>query len=186
MKNFLLSVIVALFSFAAASSGHATTSPLRDHPVPWPWGLEQPFPWSEIQGIWKISIDAGIPISYFTFKVVAAKKKSGLKQLIVNQIDAEHCSVIAKGVGIELNDVLRAQMITTENSMAPGTPFRLSIRAFSEEASPKDPIGQMTSEVMVLSMSDLDHDPDKNLHVQIGKTSANLVIKDCLEEKISF
>ncbi len=184
MKRYLLSVLLVLMSFIAASA-HASSSTLHDHPVPWPWGLEQPFPWNDIQGMWKIADDAGVPMSYFTFKVVSGKK-SGIKQLVVQQMDAATCEVIAKGVGIELNDVLRAQMTTTENAIEPWVTFRLSIRAFKVAASPEPPIGIVTSQVMVLSMTDLDRNPSKNLHVQIGKTSTKLAIKACLEEKINF
>ncbi len=181
LKRFLIIGLVLVLSQAAL----AKNATLRDRPVPWPWGLEQPFPWNDIQGMWKIADDAGVPMSYFTFKVVGGKK-TGIKQLVVQQMDAYTCDVIARGVGIELNDVLRAQMTTTEFAAEPSVTFRLSIRAFKVEKSPEPPIGILTNQVMVLLMTDLDRDPSKNLHIQIGKTSAKLDIKDCLEEKINF
>jgi hypothetical protein len=180
-KHFLMTSLLLVLSQTAVAGTN-----LRDRPVPWPWGLEQPFPWGEIQGIWRTPDDVGIPVSYFSFKVVNGKKKSAVKQLLVTQIDGYTCNVIATGVGIELHDVMRAQMITSEHANEPGVTFRLSLRAFALEASPEPRIGRLTSQVMVLSITDLDRDPTKNLHIQIGKTSAKVGVKDCVAEKINF
>lgn len=167
-----------------AFSTFASPGVLRDHPVPWPWGLEQPFPWNEIQGMWKIADGADVPMSYFSLKVINSKK-SGVKQLIVKQFDADTCDIIASGVGIAVNDVLRAQMTTTEYASEPWVTFRLSIRAFKAEKSPEPPIG-LTRQVVVLSMTGLDGNPSKNLHIQIGKTSQNIFVKDCSLDRIEF
>lgn len=175
---------LAIVGFAVLLSQAATASHvgILDRPVPWPWGAEQPFPWASIQGVWTLSGENSTPTSYFTFKVVNPKR-AGAKQLLVHQMDAATCETIAQGVGIEVNNVLRAQMTTTRHSHSPGVTFRVSLRAFKEEISPEPVIGTHTSHVMVLSITDLDRDPKKNLHMQIGKTATKLAIKDCQQQK---
>jgi hypothetical protein len=151
---------------------------ILDHPVPWPWGLEQPFPWSDIQGLWAVA-DSDYA-TYFTFKVVREKQSTG-KQLQVKQIDPSTCTVVATGVGYELGRIVRAQMTSSQT----GSIYRIAIRAFREEDSPRPMVGKVsTSQVMVLSFMDLESNSDSlPVHVQIGKMSSSLDMKSCVEEK---
>lgn len=149
-----------------------------DRPVPWPWGLEQPFPWPDIQGIWKV-VDADFT-SYFALKVVRVKA-TGERQLIVRQIDADSCKVVATGVGYDLQRVVRAQMTSVQSGVA----YRIALRAFSEKDSPKPAMGKLvTSQIVVLSLMDVDAKPESQpVHFQLGKISSTLDMKTCAAEK---
>lgn len=148
-----------------------------DRWVPWPWTLAQPFPWADIQGLWKV--EQGDFTSYFAFKVVR-EKTTGLRQLQVKQFDGDTCKVIATGVGIERNQKVLAQMTSKG-----GTTYRVQLTAFSEKDSPIPPLrGNVpTQGVMVLSMGNLDGKGDQGMiHMQIMKISAYLAQRVCIED----
>lgn len=171
MKRFIAaSLILVLMPFmTVASAGHGEP---KDRPVPWPWGLEQPFPWTDIKGVWRIEKSA---ISgYFTFKVLRQKTGSESRYLVVKQIDPSSCDVIATGVAYELNKVVRGQMTNNED----GATFRIAVRAFREEDSPQTMAGPIvTEQVMVLSIMGLSD--DSKVHVQIGKVQESIDLKRC-------
>ncbi len=162
---------------SAISTPQAISDIAYDHPVPWPWGYEQPFPWTDIQGIWQVT--DGDFFSYFAMKVVRIKS-TGERQLLVRQIDARTCDTIAKGVGYEMDRVVRAQMTTLQ-----GGAYRLALHAFSTQDSPRPIAGRIaTSQVMVLSVTELESDSfSVPVDVQIGKMSASLDMKNCVGGK---
>lgn len=148
-----------------------------NRPVPWPWTLAQPFPWTDIQGLWKV--EQGDFTSYFALKVVR-QKSTGIRQLQVKQFDGDTCKMLSTGVGIERNQKVLAQMTSRG-----GTTYRVQLTAFSEKDSPLPPLkGNVpTQAVMVLSMGALDNKaPDEMIHMQIVKISAHLTQKVCMED----
>lgn len=98
-----------------------------DDPIPWPWGMEMPFPWSFVQGVWLVE-QSGFK-AYFAFRIV--KSKEGLRQLEVRQVDPQNCLLLAQGVGFEANRIVRAQM-TARN----GVSYRVTLRSFNEKSIP--------------------------------------------------
>jgi hypothetical protein len=176
MKRIIAFLIMSTFSFAAVASEatfRCDDVTILDHPVPWPWGLEQPFPWTDIKGLWRIenSKDAS---PYFTFKVIKGKTADD-RQLAVREIDPDSCDVIATGVGYELNKIVRAQMTTDK-----GTSFRIAVRAFREIDSPQSVAGRIeTNQVMVLSIMGISTDSNPSVHMQIGKLSESIDLKKC-------
>ncbi|WP_413292274.1 hypothetical protein ACLSU7_12790 [Bdellovibrio sp. HCB185ZH] len=168
-------LIFSSVSHAQASSYHAhawdydegSIMPSGDNrPVPWPWTLAQPFPWDDIQGLWKVEQDNYV--SYFAFKVV--KQASGGRQLLVRQIDGETRRVLAEGPGFERDNIVFAQMTSCG-----GATYRLKLTSFKREDSPQPPVmGNLyTGSVMVLSMSDLgDKSAYYIAHLQLTKVSS--------------
>lgn len=152
--------------------------PVNDNrPVPWPWTLAQPFPWTDIQGLWKV--EQGDFTSYFSLKVVR-QKLTGIRQLQVKQFDGDTCKMLATGVGLERNQKVLAQMTSRA-----GTTYRVQLTAFSEKDSPLPPLkGNVpTTGVMVLSMGALDNIANDNMvHMQIMKISAHLTQRVCMED----
>lgn len=148
-----------------------------DRWVPWPFHLAQPFPWQDIQGLWKV--EQGDYISYFALKVVR-QKSTGIRQLQVKQFDGETCRVLANGVGIERNQKVLAQMTSRG-----GITYRVQLTAFNQKDSPMPPLrGNLpVDEVMVLSIGALEpRGPEEMVHMQIMKVSSALTQKSCIED----
>lgn len=142
----------------------------------WPWRLAQPFPWSDIQGTWKVEQEDYV--SYFVFKVV--QQKNGVKQVQVKQIDGEQCRTIATGVGVEKGTLVYAQMTSKAGKI-----YRLNLTAFRRSDSPQPPLegSVYTESVMVLSMGELSQvNLDDMVHMQIVKVSDHLDQKACLAD----
>ena len=82
MSKIILVLLMSVFSLGSvgAVASDATFRcddvTILDRPVPWPWGLEQPFPWTDIKGLWRIE-NAKDVSPYFTFKVVKSKSSPG-------------------------------------------------------------------------------------------------------------
>ncbi len=65
-------------------------------PDAFPWGLAQPFPWSVIEGVWKISEQGNVLVK---FKVIRALPRQ--KKLNVSVYDSNNCTKpFMSGVGI--------------------------------------------------------------------------------------
>lgn len=178
----IASLIISGFSLSAhgyvGADGDGRYFPTSDNrPVPWPWTLAQPFPWTDIQGLWKV--DNGDFVSYFALKVVRLKS-TGLRQLQVKQYDGETCKVLATGVGLERNQRVFAQMTSRA-----GDTYRVQLTAFSEKDAPVVPLkGNLpTQRVMVLSMGTLDSQlSEQMVHIQIVKISSHMNQKICMED----
>lgn len=186
LHRFLLAALV-LSSFAFSTVSHAQTSeednehivPASDNrPVPWPWAMAQPFPWTDIQGLWKV--EQGDFTSYFALKVVR-QKSTGVRQLQVKQFDGDTCKVISTGVGIERNQRVLAQMTSRA-----GTTYRVQLTAFNEKDVSVTPVkGTIpTQGVMVLSLGQFENNkgPVEMVHMQIMKISALLTQRVCIED----
>jgi hypothetical protein len=96
-----------------------------DGPIdPWPFGKnkELDFPWRGIQGTWTAQVDGCV--TYFSFKTVRDAK--GERVLNIHQFDPLTCEVISKGLGYEMNRIVRARMSTGSAST-----FGLRIHVFN-------------------------------------------------------
>lgn len=182
-RKFLLATLMAVSALSVTA--HAAAPGIEEHVmpasddrwVPWPFHLAQPFPWQDIQGMWKV--EQGDFTSYFSLKVVR-EKSTGVRQLQVKQYDGDNCRIIATGVALERNQKVLAQM-----TVKGGDTYRFQLTAFSEKDSPIPPLkGTIaTSGVMVLSMGPLnDQVPADMIHLQIMKISDHLTQKFCIED----
>lgn len=180
-RHILLATLLVFSSVAFTARAFAVD---EEHVMPasddrwthWPWRLAQPFPWSDIQGTWKV--EQGDYVSYFILKVV--QQKSGVKQVQVKQVDGANCKVIATGVGIEKGTLVYAQMTSKAGKI-----YRLNLTAFKRSDSPQPPLqgSVYTESVMVLSMGELSQQNLEDMvHMQIVKVSAHLDQKACLQD----
>jgi hypothetical protein len=88
----------------------------------WPWGMEVPFPWRGIQGIWMADVNGCS--TYFTFKIV--KNSADDKILQIHEVDPATCAAIAKGAGYEDARVVMAVM-NGKNG-----PYNMEVHSFHE------------------------------------------------------
>lgn len=183
LRNILLAVLMVFVGFKASADNFSSVvdehvMPASDDRwVPWPWSLAQPFPWGDIQGLWKV--EQGDFVSYFAFKVVR-EKSTGIRQLEVKQYDGDTCRVLATGVGIERNQKVLAQMTSRG-----GITYRVQLTSFNEKDSPIPPLRSTVPvpSVMVLSMGTLDvQGLEGMMHMQIMKVSAFIGQKSCNED----
>ncbi|MDG0815105.1 hypothetical protein [Bdellovibrio svalbardensis] len=184
LRHILLATLIAFSGLTA----HAVTSsylqdeeqimPAGDRWTPFPWNFKnaQPFPWSDIQGTWKVEQDSFI--SYFSFKVI--QQKNGVRQLKVKQYDGESCRLLATGVGIEKGQLVYAQMTSKSGKI-----YRVSLTAFKRSDSPQPPLqgNVYTESVMVLSIGELNQvSVEDMMHTQILKVSSQLDQKSCVDD----
>ncbi|MFP5518798.1 MAG: hypothetical protein ACLGGX_02765 [Bdellovibrionia bacterium] len=165
--------MIVLGSLVVSTLASAQASRDGDSWVPWPWGLEAPFPWRDIHGLWSVTDDG--QTTYFGFKIVREKTTKG-RQLFVKQMDADGCKVVATGVGYENDNIISAVMSGTNGI------FKLTLRAFAAEDSPVPPAQtkfQMNS-VMVLTIDNLDWD-GQEIHMPLTKVADSVAQKACLE-----
>lgn len=179
----IFSWLMPVSSFATHEENHLIPN-FGDRWVPWPWALALPFPWSDIQGVWKAQ--DGDFVSYFSFKVVCRNSEcncynsGSICQLQVRQYDATNCRILAKGVGVESTHKVLAQMTSKT-----GLIYRVDLTAFSEKDSPLPPLKSEVPipGVMVLSMGALNvTDPDDMVNMQIMKVSSNQAERFCIED----
>lgn len=92
----LLVMVSALFTQAATSQGMQCGPTVQGGVDVFPWSLAQPFPWSSIQGLWKVSDEPNVVLK---FKVTRVSQSS--KHLMVEVYDRYNCTGPEfKGVGI--------------------------------------------------------------------------------------
>ncbi len=193
LRYILLATAISISSLALTSQAHAQyqvysqdeehITPTSDtRPVPWPWSRAQPFPWFDIQGLWKVEQDDFI--SYFTFRVVK-ERATGERQLRVKQIDGLNCREIANGVGVAVGSE-RSQRILARMKSKAGTDYRVQITAFAEQDSPERPLqGNIpVQSVMVVSISSADgpRPISTPVHMQIMKVSGYQDLSPCRED----
>ncbi|WP_413576237.1 hypothetical protein ACLVWU_17795 [Bdellovibrio sp. HCB290] len=170
LRHILLAALLIFSSvgYAHTSDDEGGIMPSGDNrPIPWPWSAAQPFPWDDIQGLWRVEQDDYV--SYFAFKVVKEKTGGG-RQLFVRQIDGETRRVLAEGVGFETGKVILAQMTSCG-----GTTYRLTLTSFDLEKSPQPPgLGNLyKNSVMVLSLGSLEaRSTSEMINLQLFKVSS--------------
>lgn len=186
MFRILLATLLVFASLTA--SAYSQQSQIEERVMPakptsddrwthWPWSSRQPFPWSDLQGTWKVEKDDYV--SYFIFRVVQVK--AGVKQVQIRQIDGISCRVIASGVGLEKGSLVYAQMTSRA-----GKVYRLNLSAFKRtDDLPQVPLqgNVYTDDVMVLSMGEFSNDDLEDMvHMQIVKVSMNLNKEACFSD----
>lgn len=93
-------------------------------PQPWPWGLEDVFPWMSVDGVW--APIEGKCDSLFSLKV--RTMEDGKQVVQIHQIDPVLCRRQGIGVGAEKNRIVQAAMTNLQ-----GVSFDVTLRAFNEQ-----------------------------------------------------
>ncbi len=95
MKSLMLSLLFLFFSnlsYAQKSCNIQTQGGIDT----WPWQYAEPFPWDNIQGVWKLNTDSSDV--YFKMKVISQTKKG--KILNISKFSTQNCAKpLATGVG---------------------------------------------------------------------------------------
>lgn len=147
--------------------------------TPWPSSIVRPFPWDDVQGLWKVEDDKTGDVWFFALKRLRITP-SCERPLQVRQIDGSTCKVVATGVGFDHNKVVRAQMNSRD-----GKTYRIAFTAFNQEDAPMAPIeGKIhLDSVVVLSMANVDSPLNSDVrHMQIVKVSNTLDIRTCTQD----
>lgn len=118
---FLIGLILAILSPISAYS-----QPKNDDIWPWPWGTECPFPWNDIEGLWRIKDkpDAG----YFRFALTKTSHSEGFL-VKVEHLDANgDVTAVGSGFTSYSQKIVRAAM----HSKIPGrtTSYWVIVRAY--------------------------------------------------------
>lgn len=176
MKKFTLLVLLGVAIFLGLSTqASASSAANKCEPAfaggsdvgPWPFGLEQPFPWRSIQGIWAAEID-GCEY-HFIFKV--SKQEGRSTQLRVHQMNVADCSLVAEGVGFEQDRIVRAQL------MGKRGPQELKIHVFRPDDVPEgvsqDAFADLNRNVVVMTLAPLGRPTNKSAH-QMYKLSTDV------------
>lgn len=80
----------------------------------WPWASAQPFPWGNIQGIWKLNTDS--EDTYFKIRVGISDPKHKVLN-ITKIVDGDCANPVAKGVGFvdhDAKNVIHAVIVDDE------------------------------------------------------------------------
>lgn len=119
-------------------------------PNPWPWGLEDLFPWMSVDGVW--APIEGKCDSLFSLKV--RTMEDGKQVVQIHQIDPVLCRRQGIGVGAEKSRIVQAAMTNLQ-----GVSFDVTLRAFNEEVlnpysfiSPTKRTSPSGQNVLVLTM----------------------------------
>ncbi len=131
-SSFLIALFLSVSSFSyaqVAQPTQANPSPVErpggDDPVGWPWGMEVPFPFDIIQGVWHAEMEN----QNFFFTITPILSGPGLEQLLIRQITIGDCKVISRGVANLDGRIAVARM---QNRYDPGF-YTIQIRAFTAQ-----------------------------------------------------
>lgn len=93
----LLLIGLSFLLFVSVSQGQLTCNIQAQGGIDnWPWQYAEPFPWNNIQGIWKLNTDSSDV--YFKMKVTGQNKKG--KILNISKFSTKNClKTLASGVG---------------------------------------------------------------------------------------
>lgn len=139
-----------------------------DIPVPIPFSLRLPFPWSISQGTW--SAKKGDFHSYFSFNIIQ-NRITQEKQFVVRQIDAVSCAVIARGMGTVKANSMSAKM----RNLVDGRSYRLDLSSFPEAVLPKQiSVSPIHGHAMILSITIACQDHQQTFDMGIQKMTHEL------------
>lgn len=102
--------------------------------LPWPWGSECPFPWSNIEGMWeqKEPKSEQFGSNYFEFEIID-EWESGVHVFRVSQYDAVGDLVATgKGVSPKGRRIVRSVLLPVDGSDA-NDAYTVIVRAYTED-----------------------------------------------------
>lgn len=137
-------VFIAIFSLLlVAENGAHSYAPKTDLPsgggdhLPWPWGTECPFPWNNIEGVWKAQKpnkrNSTTVEGYYEFNIVS-EWENGTHVFEVKKY-SEDGGLIGEGRGYAPKDqkIVRAIVLSPEKMDLPN--HRVIVRAYKEVAT---------------------------------------------------
>lgn len=170
-KAFLLVFTISTSSIAFSRGGGTGGGDF-----PWPWGLEVPFPFKDVQGVWKV--ESKNQTYYFGFRRVADKR------LLVTQFDATQCESIGSGPGL-IRNKSQNYVVSQITMKSTGDVYRMAIYAFVEEDAPMPTEGM--DHVVVARIVNLSSKTERELVVQMSRITDRMEFK-CLgqNKKLKF
>lgn len=166
IKFLQMLLILSIFSLNTASQAWGGDDGGGSHP--WPWGLEIPFPWNDVQGIWKVENQG--QVYYFGFRRVEQQR------LFITQFDASRCVILGSGPGYirtKRQKYVVAQITLKET----GEAYRMAIYAFAEEDSPEPPVGGVSTpipELVMVARINSMNNTGREIAVQMVRISSQL------------
>ncbi len=189
MKQWLAASLFILMTFVLAVHSGSAFSHVNfeedifgeDDVLPWPWGTECPFPWGNIEGVWKASKPSiveesserryfgGVPVRFFyEFKVTdMAAYESKLVQ--ITKYDEEG-QVIGTGRGYSHphQKIVRAVIVAAQGvNMAN---HRVIIRAYKQKLT----LSCGNELVTVLTTRGMDNEKSSDRHYVLKKIPSDL------------
>lgn len=143
LKTMIFVIVTAMMILPLSSQG--------DGKVDFPWGIEVPFPWKQIEGRWNYDNKSE---DKFEFLVIA-EYEDGTRVVQVTELDGEN-NIKARGLGVAGPDkrIVRAAMQSEEGS------YLLLIRAFKDEKQCVN--GKLIVVITVRSMNAASQRKDQN------------------------
>lgn len=127
--------------------------------MPWPWGLEVPFPFEVVTGVWHAKLDG----NDFYFIMTPVIREPSSLQLMIRQISLDNCSVISSGVASVQGKVAYAHMSSTV-----GTSYWIALRAFyAHSLPPSMPMKPIQGKYVALTVSASDFSKEVTLPIQL-------------------
>jgi|SRR6185312_4621320 len=166
----ILVTLMSQVSFGTTTDGGmclpAGRNQIQGHET-WPWGMEAPFPWRGIQGIWMANVNGCS--TYFTFKNL--KNSDNEKILQIHEIDPTTCTSISKGAGYEEARVVTAVMIGKDGT------YNMKVHSFREsdviEANNKEYSSSASNKVVTVMTVNPVNVPTPVGTYQLYKVSAD-------------
>ena len=112
----------------------------------WPWNVAQPFPWTTIQGVWKLNSDS----SNTFFRIKVTNSTSDKKILAVEKVTAGNCkSPVAKGIGyINSSEKNVVRMIMSDKTLR----YQLTLGMFDAKVLANNGISVCGDQVLIANM----------------------------------
>lgn len=144
---------------------------MRDPGDVFPWGLELPFPWRGIQGVWTAGVD-GQQV-YLSFRTVKAGNLGN--QLRIIMYNPTNCNIVATGAGFEEDRVVTAVMTGAQGSFSMTVHvFKESdMRLMSKKVSPDAKQADNNKTVTVLKVSSSDNVVGPDVAYELTKISGD-------------
>lgn len=157
-----LRLLTAAALLLSVKPGLASSGVSRDDLMPWPWGSECPFPWSNIEGVW-VSIGNENP-TRFTFEVKGLWDSS-TRLLEIRRYNSDDELVgIGEGTSQRREKIVRAAMIGI--GLSEGESYWAIIRTYNEEQSRSC---ARSKQITVVTLRDADGSNSHDVHMVIEK-----------------
>lgn len=165
MRNLL--VVVSLFFSLCANAQNSCGATTFGGPDVFPWKIAQPFPWTTIQGLWKVQGNAD-----FILKIRVIRQTARIKQLEAEIYSREESCTEPKlkGVGLITAFEKNVVRINADNKL-------IKLAIFDSLDLEMNPVA-CGQRVMAISMIDLGVDIDSPLASSEAQyESTNMVLK---------
>lgn len=167
MKKLMLALL-----FVGSLAAHANDVCIRGDALPWPWGTECPFPWSEIEGDWK----AKDHFADDTFRInVLSIDRLGGRTFEIKRFNANNELVAqGKGVASKRRKIIRAALHSVGEEKQKN--YWALVRAYNEQDGFTCNIDQIAIVVTLRTTRPKTCEPDK--HYIIKRALPNETIGD--------